>query len=126
VPNDQDVVRRVRVGPWFVDDEAHFAGMSGRHLRTCLTEFQVQGLELDAVVLAWGTDLLLKDGAWDSCGSRDYRRNSGVVDPHGLRINSYRVLLTRAREVVTVFVPPLPALDETYRYLREAGFQELQ
>jgi hypothetical protein len=35
------------------------------------------------------------------------------------------VLLTRARDATVVFVPPLPVLDETYEYLRAAGFREL-
>ncbi len=125
VPNDQSVVRAVRTGPWFVDDEDHFKGLSGRHLRSCLTEFQVQGLELDGALLAWGTDFLLSGNNWTSGEGRRYRSNAGVVDPHRLRLNSYRVLLTRAREVVVVFVPPLSGLDETYEYLVAAGFKQL-
>ena len=125
VPNDQDDVRRVRTGPWYVDHELDFNGRSCRHLRTCLTEFQVQGLEVDGVLLAWGTDLLVARGAWDSSHARKYRKNAAVRDPHQLRVNSYRVLLTRARDVCVVFVPPMPALDETYHYLTACGFVEL-
>ena len=36
-----------------------------------------------------------------------------------------RVLLTRARDGVVVFVPPLPVLHETYEYLLGAGFRSL-
>jgi hypothetical protein len=36
------------------------------------------------------------------------------------------VLLTRARDANVVFVPQLPELDETYDYLRAAGFRELR
>jgi hypothetical protein len=43
-----------------------------------------------------------------------------------LRRNVYRVLLTRGRDGTVVFVPPDPWLDETYAFLREAGFKELQ
>ena len=33
-------------------------GRSCRNLRECMTEFGAQGLELDATLLAWGTDLV--------------------------------------------------------------------
>ncbi len=45
--------------------------------------------------------------------------------PTGGRLNAYRILLTRARDVTVVFVPPIPVLDETYEYLRSAGFRLL-
>ncbi|MEY4674440.1 MAG: hypothetical protein RL148_2224, partial [Planctomycetota bacterium] len=48
-----------------------------------------------------------------------------VRDPHQLRLNSYRVLLTRGREASVVFVPPSSLLDETFAHLRASGFREL-
>jgi len=48
-----------------------------------------------------------------------------VRDPLQLRKNAYRVLLTRARDVTVVFVPPLPILDETYSFLAASGFSAL-
>jgi hypothetical protein len=48
-----------------------------------------------------------------------------VMDRFRLRLNAFRVLLTRARDATVVFVPPLPVLDETYEYLRSAGFRLL-
>jgi len=42
-----------------------------------------------------------------------------------LRLNSYRVLLTRGRDACVVFVPPLPELDNTFEYLSAAGFKSL-
>jgi len=46
-----------------------------------------------------------------------------VRDPFQLRVNAYRVLLTRGRDACVVFVPPLAELDETYGYFVEAGFR---
>src|SRR5665647_2671467 len=47
----------MRLGPWYGDgEESHH---SCRHLRECVTEFGAQGLELDGVLLAWGTDLVV-------------------------------------------------------------------
>ena len=42
-----------------------------------------------------------------------------------LRLNAYRVLLTRGRDGCVVFVPPLAALDETFEMLSRVGFKLL-
>jgi hypothetical protein len=91
----------------------------------CVTEFGAQGLELDATLLAWGTDLLIADKEWSNAKARGYRRGAKVKDPFQLRINAYRVLLTRGRDACVVFVPPLAELDETFAYLAAAGFKPL-
>ncbi len=114
-----------RIGPWFTDDEGVPGRYSCRYLTTCATEFQCQGLELDGVLLAWGTDFIWSGEQWSNQRARPYRK-SLVRDPLLLRRNAYRVLLTRAREVTVVFVPQLEVLDGTYARLRGAGFQDLQ
>jgi DUF2075 family protein len=69
------------------------------------TEFQCQGLELDLPIVCWGNDLGWFDGAW-----KDLRHRKGVHDNRRLRLNTYRVLLTRGRDGFVVFVPDeLPA-----------------
>jgi hypothetical protein len=74
----------------------------------------------------WGTDFLRRGGAWSTARMARYQRKGAPVrDPARLRANSYRVLLTRARDANVVFVPPLPDLDETHAYLRDARFREL-
>ena len=42
-------------------------------------------------------------------------------DPHQLRLNSYRVLLTRSREGLVIFVPPLSEFDQTEYALLASG-----
>jgi hypothetical protein len=88
-------------------------------------EFDAQGLELDFAVLCWGTDLIREAGAWSDRLSRKFKRGAVVRDPFQLRVNSYRVLLTRGRDGMILFVPALERLDETYAYLKGAGVQEL-
>jgi hypothetical protein len=44
-----------------------------------------------------------------------------VQDAHQLRVNSYRVLLTRGREASVIFVPPVTEMDETAEYLQASG-----
>ena len=127
VANDFRSTRRVRFGPWYNDDEEKEGGLSCRNLRDCVTEFGAQGLELDAALLAWGTDFVLRDGEWSNEKARAYRRqgHSRVRDPWRLRANAYRVLLTRGRDAHVVFVPRLRELDETWDFLRACGFREL-
>jgi len=126
VPNDWNSTKVVKNGPWYVEGDEDELGRSCRALRTCVTEFGCQGLELDAVLLAWGTDLVIDaNGLWSNRLAKQYQRPSSIRDAHQLRVNAYRVLLTRGRDATVVFVPPLPVLDQTYAALVSAGFQEL-
>jgi hypothetical protein len=65
------------------------------------------------------------DGVWSNANARGYKRGAKVRDPFQLRVNAYRVLLTRARDVCVLYVPPLGALDETHAYLRACGARHL-
>jgi len=118
--------KRVDPGPWYGEDEEDPRRRSCRHLRDCMTEFGAQGLELDAALLAWGTDLRRDGNGWSSDKARRYQNRHRVRDPHQLRVNAYRVLLTRGRDATVVFVPPLAELHETFRYLADSGFVELR
>jgi hypothetical protein len=126
VPNDFPSTRRVAYGPWYGDREDAPGGRSCRRLEACVTEFGAQGLELDAVLLAWGTDFKRDGGRWSNAGARGYRRGAHVRDPFQLRVNAYRVLLTRGRDVCVVFLPMLPELDETFDYLARSGFTRIE
>ena len=79
----------------------------------------------DATLLAWGTDLVLRDGRWTNDRARGYLKRVKVRDPFQLRVNAYRVLLTRGRDVCVVFIPPIPTMDETFEYVSSAGFKLL-
>ncbi len=124
ITNDFQSTKRVRFGPWYGDPEESVR--SCRRLHEVVTEFGAQGLELDAVLLAWGTDLMIENGKWSNRRAKGYARGARVKDPFKLRINAYRVLLTRGRDVTVVYVPPLDELDATFGYLVEAGFRQLE
>ena len=72
------------------------------------TEFQCQGLELDLPIVCWGNDLGWVDGAW-----KDFKFRKDVRDNRQLRVNTYRVLLTRGRDGFVVFVPPALPVGQT-------------
>lgn len=126
VPNDFQSTKKVKFGPWYGDAQDDSKELSGRLLRDCVTEFGAQGLELDAALVAWGSDFRRRQQVWSSSDARKYLQDQvPVLDPHQLRLNSYRVLLTRAREAVVIFVPPDPAMNETAEYLLACGIHPL-
>lgn len=113
-----------KYGRWY-SDPTNTDG-SCASLSAVTTEFGSQGLELDGCLLAWGTDFIRLQEQWSNRFASGYRDAHRVRDPMTLRINAYRVLLTRGRDGCVVFVPPIPdKMRETYAYLHNCGFKEL-
>src|SRR5205085_678586 len=87
---------------------------SSYYLEDAATEFQVQGLELDWVCVAWCGDFRLTDSGWSYHDFRGDRWcNIGNADNRIYLRNAYRVLLTRARQGMIIFVPPGDSNDPT-------------
>lgn len=126
VYNDFMSTKRTRYGPWYTDNEDAPGSYSCRRLETVVTEFGAQGLELDAALLAWGTDFVRRNGRWSNSKARGYKRGAHVKNPFQLRLNAYRVLLTRGRDATVVFVPSLREMDETWQYLVASGFIDIK
>ena len=125
---------------WFLNERDD--PRSSYSLEYAATEFDVQGLELDWVCIAWDANLRhAGDGEagdgdgwhhWEFVGKR--WKHMRMPTRHTHLKNAYRVLLTRARQGMVIFVPEgdgedatrSPALyDETYRYLRSLDIPEL-
>lgn len=127
---------RVAVDPvhWFLDKRDDTR--SSWYLEDCATEFQVQGLELDWVCVTWDGDLRYAGGDWSYHDFRGTRWNNiKSTDSRSYLKNAYRVLLTRARQGMVIFVPPgdstdptrHPAYyDATFKYLAGIGLRVLQ
>jgi len=125
---------RVDVDPvqWFLNDRHDTR--SSFYLEDAATEFQVQGLELDWVCVTWDADLRRDAGSWRYHSFRgDAWTTVRKEDRRRYLLNAYRVLLTRARQGMVIFVPPgdesdptrTPAFyDETYAYLAGLGVAE--
>jgi hypothetical protein len=121
IDNSYQTTKRLRVGRWF--NAPATEPESCCRLDRVATEFAAQGLELDMALLAWGTDLARRDGAWSTARSRGYRYKP--QDPFRIRKNVYRVLLTRGRDGTVIFIPPDPYLAETAEYLVGCGVRSL-
>ncbi len=96
---------------------------SGCQLAQPVTEFGCQGLELDLPVVCWGTDLLWDGTSWML---KPTRRRFALTDPEQVLTNAYRVLLTRGRDGLVIFVPPGPDLDATALALEVVGCRALE
>jgi hypothetical protein len=121
VDNSFQTTKRLRVGPWYNADPSD--PRSCCQLESVATEFSSQGLELDAALVAWGSDYIRQAGTWSMQFSRGTRGH--LRDPMALRRNVYRVLLTRGRDGSVLYIPPLPALDETFGFLTACGIKHL-
>lgn len=125
---------------WFLEDDSDIR--SSNALEDTLTEFKVQGLEIDWACVAWDADLRLnKDHtAWQHYQLRSGTMWQNINKPinQEYQINAYRVLLTRARQGMVIVVPNgdngVPPdetrkpewYDETYNYLKEIGINEIK
>lgn len=126
---------RVDVDPihWFLDDKDDTR--SSFYLEDAATEFQVQGLELDWIGVAWDADLRFTGSGWTYHSFRGDRWcNIASTEKRRYLLNAYRVLLTRARQGMVIYVPPgdpndpTRAVDHyqaTYEYLVDIGIPTL-
>jgi hypothetical protein len=113
--------KKIKLARWFNESRGH--PQSCCELRDVITEFQCQGLELDLPVVCWGNDLTWTGRAWDY---RPVRSQYPMHDQAAIRRNAYRVLLTRGRDGMVVFVPPERAMDQTEHALLAAGVRPLE
>jgi hypothetical protein len=126
---------RVSVDPihWFLNERADTR--SSFYLEDAATEFQIQGLELDWICVTWDADLRLKGPGWRYHAFRgDAWTSIHKSDRKRYLLNAYRVLLTRARQGMVIFVPAGDAADptrdpgfydDTYEYLAGLGIERV-
>lgn len=125
--------RAVGVEHWFLQGREDIR--SSFQLEVAANEFQIQGLELDWTCLCWGGDFLKSLNGWDLKRLRGtVWQKIGQSSAREFVVNSYRVLLTRARQGMTLFVPrgsngdstrPRRPFDETAQFLSDCGAKPL-
>lgn len=132
-PFGLNVKAKIDAPIWFLNDNNDIR--SSYFLEEVATEFDIQGLELDWTCVAWDGDLFYYDNKWN------YRKFKGtkwqnINSPEIINylINSYRVLLTRARQGMVVYIPygnneditrPEFMYDGTFEFFKYLGIEEI-
>jgi schlafen family protein len=133
---DPDFHRNYPIEHWFLDDRDDYR--SSKSLEVAMTEFECQGLELDYVGLCWSDGFTVNESAstWECRylrGKKWLKLRDKVKRQYLL--NKYRVLLTRSREGMVIWIPPGDSndptrppepLNRTAEFLRDAGAIDLE
>jgi hypothetical protein len=111
-PHAIDVRAKVNPVHWFLDGRDDTR--SSFYLEDAATEFQVQGLELDWTCVVWDADLRFTSRGWEhfEFKGRGWQQIRAAERKRYLE-NTYRVLLTRARQGMVIVVPPGDPRDPT-------------
>ena len=118
---------------WFLNGKDDVR--SSYYLEDVVTEFDIQGLELDYSIVAWDADFRFDGEQWTYNNFVGNRWNSVSSEERKLYLkNAYRVLLTRARQGMVIFIPKGDGADHTrkrewydrtFEYLHTVGLSEL-
>ena len=128
-----NVKNEISAPNWFLNKSDDIR--SSYFLEDIATEFDIQGLEIDRTCLIWGANFHIDNNEWkhQSFKGTKWMNINQEVSKNYLK-NTYRVLLTRARQGVIIFIPlgsnldhtrPKVFYDGTYNYLKEIGIKEL-
>jgi len=132
-PHAIDVRPRVDPVHWFLDEKTDVR--SSYYLEDVVTEFEIQGLEVDWACVTWDADFRFKEQGWEHWSFKGSRWNH-IHKPENqiYQKNAYRVLLTRARQGMVIVVPEGDSndptrdcayYDPTFQYLQQIGFAVL-
>lgn len=132
-PFGLNVKSKIDAPNWFLNDKDDIR--SSHFLEEVATEFDIQGLELDWICLAWDGDLFYHENKWNFRkfkGTKwQFVNNDEIIK---YLINSYRVLLTRARQGMIIYIPngdnedvtrPNHMYDGTFQFLKSLGIEEI-
>ncbi len=132
-PFGLNVKAKIDAPIWFLNDKEDIR--SSYFLEEVATEFDIQGLELDWTCVAWDGDLFYNNNQWN------YKKFTGTTwkncsntERVKYLINSYRVLLTRARQGMIIYIPrgnnedltrPDFMYDGTFEFFIKIGIKEI-
>ena len=129
-PEGIHIKAEIEPANWFLNSNMDVR--SSYYLEDVASEFAVQGLELDWVGVCWDGDFHHKNGIWTCQAFKGTKWQSVNDSFRRLYLkNAYRVILTRARQGMIIFVPRGDVSDRTrhpsfydgtFEYLRSCGF----
>ena len=127
-----NVKNEISPADWFLNNQDDVR--SSYFLEDVATEFDIQGLEIDYTCLAWDINLFFENG-WVFQNFKGSKwQNINQDSAKNYLLNSYRVLLTRARQGMIIYVPevdnsdwtrPSEKYNSTYEYLKSCGLNLL-
>lgn len=127
------VQNKVDAPNWFLNGNDDVR--SSFFLEETATEFDIQGLEIDWSVLCWDANLRYNMDHFEHYNFKGTKWQNVNKEDNILYLkNAYRVLLTRARQGLVIFVPTGDSDDITmqpsfydgiYDYLKEIGIEEV-
>jgi schlafen family protein len=111
-PEGINVHEKIDAPTWFLNGRDDVR--SSYYMEDPATEFDIQGLELDWVGVCWDADLRSVDGRWQSYRFSGTRwQNVNDENRKVYLTNAYRVLLTRARQGMVIYIPAGDVIDAT-------------
>lgn len=132
-PFGLNVKAKIDAPIWFLNDKDDIR--SSYFLEEVATEFDIQGLELDWTCVAWDGDLYYHNNKWNFRKFKGTKWQSiNSIDITNYLINSYRVLLTRARQGMVIYIPkgnnedltrPEYIYDGTFNFFKSIGIEEI-
>jgi hypothetical protein len=132
-PEGIHVKAKIEPSNWFLNCRTDVR--SSYYLEDVASEFAVQGLELDWVGVCWDGDFHHSGQRWVCQAFKGTKWQSVNHESNRLYLkNAYRVLLTRARQGMILFIPngdlsdrtrPPSFYDGTFEYLRSCGIPVL-
>ena len=128
-----DVKNEISAPNWFLNNSQDIR--SSYFLEEVATEFDIQGLEIDWACVAWGGNFHMNNTNWQyqNFKGTKWQNINKEIDKEYLK-NTYRVLLTRARQGMVIFIPksseidhtrPREFYDKTFEYLKDIGIKEI-
>lgn len=115
--NGPNAVSMREYGPWF--------NGGCKELTKACSVYGNQGLELDCPIVVFSGDYIRDGNKWMTRGCQRNKQQGKYKDIDTIIENNYRVLLTRARKEMIIFIPRDRILDETYQYFIDMGMDEL-
>ncbi|WP_254920909.1 DUF2075 domain-containing protein [Flavobacterium sp. ov086] len=132
-PFGLNVKAKIDAPIWFLNDKDDIR--SSYFLEEVATEFDIQGLELDWTCVAWDGDLFYHNNQWNYRKFKGTKwQNINSQEIINYLINSYRVLLTRARQGMVIYIPfgnnedvtrSEFMYDGTFEFFKSLGIEEI-
>ena len=128
-----DVKNEISAPNWFLNNSDDIR--SSYFLEEIATEFDIQGLEIDWVCLAWDINYYFENGKWNCqyFSGTKWQNIHNENDKTYLQ-NAYRVLLTRARQGLIIYIPegddldhtrPKELYDQIFNFFQSCGIQNI-